>query len=47
MTDQDYQDLRKDAQRFLDKLLKDGDPFNGDDWSMIQILRHYLELTKD
>lgn len=46
MTNQDYQDLKKDAQGFLDKLVRDGDPFNGDDWSMVQILRRYLELEE-
>lgn len=45
MTEQDIRDLDKDAKGFLDKLEKDGDPLCGDDWSMVQILRRYLELS--
>lgn len=36
----------KDAREILDSTLKNGDPFNGGDWSLVQILREYILIKE-
>lgn len=38
-------ELLEDAAGILARLEKDGDPFNGDDWSLVQILRRVPNLV--
>lgn len=47
MTTDDLECLLMDAKGFLSTLIEKGDPFCGDDWSMVQILRRYIELHED
>lgn len=38
-------ELLVDAKRILEDTVKHGDPFNGYDWSIVQILRRFIELV--
>lgn len=40
------QAFTKDAREILDDTLKNGDPFNGRDWSLVQILREYILIKE-
>lgn len=44
LTEQDRNDILEDAKRILKITEETGDPFNGDDWSLVQILRDYISL---
>jgi len=38
-------ELRDMARQIEADLLEHGDPFSGDDWAMMQVVRAYLEVT--
>lgn len=41
------EDILKDAEIILKDLEETGDPFCGTDWSLVQILRDYINLKKN
>lgn len=46
MTNEDREDLERDAKNILKRLVENGDPFNGDDWSLVHILKDYIGLCE-
>lgn len=44
MTDEELIKSAKDAMKGL---VDHGDPFTGDDWSLFQVLKHYVGLSKE